>query len=42
LSQQKFYFAPVVNVDALAAIEESHVQNPDLTVLQLEKRKNLN
>ena len=41
LSQQKFYFVPVINIDALNAIEDSHNVNPDFTVLALEKRKNM-
>lgn len=41
LSQQKFYFVPVVNIDALDAIENSHNVNPDFNILAIEKRKNM-
>jgi hypothetical protein len=40
LKNNKYYFIPVVNVDGLALIEETHLSEGHLTSV-LDKRKNM-
>ena len=40
LSQNKYYFIPIVNVDGVALIEEDHIKSKEMFTL-VEKRKNM-
>ena len=40
LSQNRYYFIPIINVDGVAMIEENHARSRDMFTI-VEKRKNM-